>query len=36
VLKNGKVVINSPENIYALRFMRDLITKRLRKNNLVN
>jgi multiple sugar transport system substrate-binding protein len=27
VLKNGKVVINSPENIYALQFMRDLITK---------
>jgi multiple sugar transport system substrate-binding protein len=27
VLKNGKVVVNSPENIYALQFMRDLITK---------
>ncbi len=27
VLKNGKVVINSPENIYALQFMRNLITK---------
>lgn len=27
VLKDGKVVINSPENIYALRFMRDLIVK---------
>jgi multiple sugar transport system substrate-binding protein len=27
VFKNGKVVINSPENIYALQFMRDLITK---------
>jgi multiple sugar transport system substrate-binding protein len=27
VLKNGKVVINSPENICALQFMRNLITK---------
>jgi multiple sugar transport system substrate-binding protein len=27
VLENGRVVINSPENIYALQFMRDLITK---------
>ena len=27
VLKNGKVVVNSSENIYALRFMIDLIVK---------
>lgn len=27
VLKDGKVVISSPENVYALSFMRDLILK---------
>lgn len=27
VLRDGDVVINSPENLYALRFMRDLIVK---------
>jgi multiple sugar transport system substrate-binding protein len=27
VFKNGEVVINSPENIYAVQFMRDMITK---------
>ena len=27
VLNEGKVVIDSPRNVYALRFMRDLITK---------
>ncbi len=27
VLKDGNVVIDSPENIYALQFMRDLIAK---------
>jgi multiple sugar transport system substrate-binding protein len=27
VLGNGRVIINTPENVYALKFMRDLITK---------
>jgi multiple sugar transport system substrate-binding protein len=27
VLQDGRVVINNPKNIYALRFMRDLIVK---------
>jgi trehalose/maltose transport system substrate-binding protein len=27
ILKNGKAVIDSPENIFALHFMRDLIVK---------
>jgi len=27
VLQNGQIVINSPRNIYALQFMRDLVVK---------